>query len=617
MSYGWWPEKYEECGFCLRGMCIEIFLPGNEDAIQVLRFTIDSEDEQLQKWLQVSQTPSPDFLSQKKINEMNAKLDQYPLADSDFFPTRVIDLGADPGGEELKLVTKQESLHRQYAALSYCWGIPEEAETQFTTLKCNLKDRHSGFKLSKVSPVIRDAVTVCRTFGVRYLWVDAVCIIQDDDYDWEQESALMAMIFRDAYFVIAAAASESCNEGFLSWTRPFIYLPFQSKLKPAIQGSYRLFTVPPYRDLVNPAVFVNLETEDFTSSRWHSRAWVYQERVAAQRLLLFGRSGLSAQFQKDPSSMIRVHQGEGNLNYKGWFRILSEFSTTRLTCQTDRLPAVSGLAKRFQEVFQDEYLAGLWRNDLCRGLFWQSDVADCSRQELLASLVSPDPYIAPSWSWARDLCPVAVHLAHILNLWQELEALWQEFALVDVKMELDGSNPYGELRYGQLTLRSKALEVPSSWDFEEKPGGLDGKERIIMEPDWDYYMEGEATAEGLTLFLLGSCIIERPRQCYCRQLSAGTDSLSEEIPHNIKAKEEQTVAGLAALGLGDLDHVERDQNLCLRCKEQVIMYGLVLHPAKEPGKFFRVGIFCSDPNTHVLGGMKLCEDWETRTVEII
>ncbi|RTE81348.1 hypothetical protein BHE90_004149 [Fusarium euwallaceae] len=282
LSYGWWPQHDDGLEFALRGMGIEIFLPGNKYAIEKLRFTIDSEDamrlEQCKRWLRVHPTPSPDFLNQQKINEISAKLVQYPLPDSGFFPTRVIDLGADPRGEILKLVTKVESLHQQYAALSYCWGTPEEAETQFKTLKCNLQDRHSGFKLSEVSPVIKDAVAVCRAFDVRYLWVDAVCITQDDAYDWEQESALMAMIFNSAYFVVAAAASDSCNEGFLSWTKPFIHLPFQSKLKPDIQGSYRLLQIP-FQDATNPAVFSSLATEDYLSSRWQTRAWVYQERV--------------------------------------------------------------------------------------------------------------------------------------------------------------------------------------------------------------------------------------------------------------------------------------------------------------------------------------------------
>ncbi|RSL95203.1 hypothetical protein CEP52_012178 [Fusarium oligoseptatum] len=184
-------------------------------------------------------------------------------------------------------------------------------------------------------------------------------------------------------------------------------------------------------------------------------------------------------------------------------------------------------------------------------------------------------------------------------------------------MDLVGSNPYGQLRNGQLTLRSKASEVPSSWDFEEKSKSLDYNERMQLQPDWRYYFQGEANVGGLTLFLLGSCIKERPRQCYCRELSASTNILSEETPHNIKAKQGHIVADLGALDLGDTDHVGPGQDLCLHCKEQVIVYGLLLHPAKEQGKFFRVGIFVSNPSTHVLGGMKLCEDWETRTVEII
>lgn len=549
---------------------------------------------------------------------MSAKLDKFPPSRSDFTPTRVIDLGADPEGEELKLVTKHECLGQQYAALSYCWGTPEEAELQFKTLRCNLQERYSGFKLSELSPVIKDAVVVCRAFGVRYLWVDAVCIIQDDDYDWEQESALMAMLFRDAYFVIATPASDSCNEGFLSLTKPFIHLPFQSKLKPSIQGSYRLVALPQDEKSSDLPSFSYLAVEDYFTSRWRTRGWVYQESVTGQRILLFGRTGLWSQFHEDKTDIVIFsHAAERNLTHEGWSRIVTGFSDTELTCQTDRLPAISGLAKLYQDVFQDEYLAGLWKNDLCTGLFWQREFSGRPREELIASLESQDPYIAPSWSWARKGCSVSVFMEHILDLRQDFEVLQQEFALLDAQIELAGSNPYGQIRSAKLTLRSKALEVPSSWNFERELDYLDDKERIQLRPDWNWFGKGKEDTEGLTLFVLGSCIREREWPCYCFEFSANGSILGNEISDNANYKEEQVVAGLEALDLEDSDHVEKHEQLCSHCKKLLVMYGLLLQPTKEPEKFFRVGLFVSDPNTHVLGGMDLCQDWETRTVELI
>lgn len=568
--------------------------------------------EPCQSWLRVQPAPSLNFLTEEKISEMSAKLDKFPPSKSDFFPTRVIDLGADPDGEELKLVTKHERLDKPYAAISYCWGTPKEAETQFKTLRCNLHDRYWGFKLSEVSLVIRDAVVVCRAFGVRYLWVDAVCIIQDDAYDWEQESPLIAMIFRDAYFVIAASASSSCNEGFLSTTKPFIHLPFQSKLKPGIQGSYRLVLVPSRKKFGRRATFSNLAVEDYLSSRWRTRGWVYQERVTGQRILFFGRMGLSAQFHQDDSTALFAHSAQRYLSYFGWFRIVTSFSDTQLTRQTDRLPAISGLANLYQDVFQDEYLAGLWRTDLCRGLFWQTGFSDRRRQEVSASLESPDPYIAPSWSWARDNHSISVHKHHIIDLWEKIEVLQQEFVLLDAKVDLVGSNPYGQLRSGKLTLRSKASEVPASWEFVRELDCLHDNERVHVRPDWGWFTEGGANVRGLTLLLLGSCIMKRPQSCCCHELSASEGSPTDKTLGNTNTKEEQ------ALDLGDSYQVEEDdQRLCLDCQKQLLVYGLLLHPAKEPGRFFRIGVFVSDPNTHVLGGMTLCQDWETRTIELI
>ncbi len=88
--------------------------------------------------------------------------------------------------------------------------------------------------------VIQDAVTVCRTFRVRYLWVDALCIIQGDVQDWEQESSIMGDVFQNAYFTIDVASSKSCHENFLSKSLTVIELPFLSSVNSAIKGSYRL-----------------------------------------------------------------------------------------------------------------------------------------------------------------------------------------------------------------------------------------------------------------------------------------------------------------------------------------------------------------------------------------
>ena len=79
----------------------------------------------------------------------------------------------------------------RYAALSYCWGTAEEAQEQLKTTKASLADHRRGISLETMSTVLLDAVTACRAMNIRYLWCDAICILQDDVRDWEEQSVQM------------------------------------------------------------------------------------------------------------------------------------------------------------------------------------------------------------------------------------------------------------------------------------------------------------------------------------------------------------------------------------------------------------------------------------------
>ena len=104
----------------------------------------------------------------------------------------------------------------RYAALSYVWGVP----TVFTTLRSNVKDLeipHVFDKpevLSTIPLTIRDAIRVMREIGMRYLWVDSLCIVQDDDPDEKiKHIKLMDVVYSAADLVIVAAGSENANAG--------------------------------------------------------------------------------------------------------------------------------------------------------------------------------------------------------------------------------------------------------------------------------------------------------------------------------------------------------------------------------------------------------------------
>ncbi|PVH74897.1 hypothetical protein DL98DRAFT_602872 [Cadophora sp. DSE1049] len=85
-----------------------------------------------------------------------------------------------------------------------------------------------------------------------------------------------------------------------------------------------------------------------------------------------------------------------------WHHLVGEYSVRKFTTQTDRLPAIAGLADRLQVLFKWTYVAGLWLENLPQDLLWQREV---SKNRGYRDVVCAE-YVAPSWSWASANFPV-------------------------------------------------------------------------------------------------------------------------------------------------------------------------------------------------------------------
>lgn len=152
-----------------------------------------------------------------------------------FVPTRLLDLehclktdeddgfvvlvrlgNPDESTSEVPNTEALKSFHDacgKYAALSYRWGLPE---TSLKTTRANIHDHMSGIPVSSLAACLGDAVRVACKLKIRYLWVDALCIVQDDEgEDFKQESGRMLETYHCAFITIAAARSPSFGIGFL------------------------------------------------------------------------------------------------------------------------------------------------------------------------------------------------------------------------------------------------------------------------------------------------------------------------------------------------------------------------------------------------------------------
>lgn len=332
-----------------------------------------------------------------------------------FIPNRVLDVGPGDNLDRVLLIDDTASLFRnlprltrRYVALSCCWGT----SVPLKTTTASLARHREGIQISSMPQVFREAVFVVRKLRLRYLWIDALCIIQDSTADWEQESVRMSDIFAHSYITIYAAASTACDQGFLHRTiGPVVTIPFRSCLNPGVSGEYSIFLEGQH---------VCEEDIDCMNTRWNSRAWVWQEQVMAPRLVVFGPKMLQMRCRQAVkledgyfSSLWRRPDGFFSNDYF-WFSGISEFSKKEITYVRDRLSAVSGVARYISRALEErgcsvKYLAGLWLNDTFpQQLCWVIPEPRQSYKEMMTGLMNEESYCAPSWSWASRNRGVAI-----------------------------------------------------------------------------------------------------------------------------------------------------------------------------------------------------------------
>ncbi|EGN94889.1 hypothetical protein SERLA73DRAFT_187983, partial [Serpula lacrymans var. lacrymans S7.3] len=136
-------------------------------------------------------------LASECIAECTRHHDSCPKPDQTILPTRVIDC-SEPNRPKMVICTQGS-----YVALSYVWG-----ETQPYSTTANIDSLvRDGLDIEKLPKTIKDAILSTCRLGLRYLWIDAFCILQDSRKDKNREIRQMRRIYRDAYVTIVAASA--------------------------------------------------------------------------------------------------------------------------------------------------------------------------------------------------------------------------------------------------------------------------------------------------------------------------------------------------------------------------------------------------------------------------
>jgi hypothetical protein len=184
----------------------------------------------------------------------------------DDLPTRVIDVCAQ-SRSKIRLIDSIAMKSQDYTAFSHCWGTSAMFTTNDTV--GSLRD---DIAMESLPLSFQDAITVTHGLGIRYLWVDSLCIIQDNKEDWDHEAARMQQVYSNAVCVIAASSASSSNDGFLNiqrQPRPWVALRSSSGTLNYVCKSIDNF---------------HLDVEEAALNK---RGWVLQERALARRSIHF------------------------------------------------------------------------------------------------------------------------------------------------------------------------------------------------------------------------------------------------------------------------------------------------------------------------------------------
>lgn len=424
-----------------------------------------------------------------------------------YIPKRLLDLVTDRNHAVARLIESEHELgakgHIEYATLSYCWGSEAEAAQQLRLTFDNIESFKRAIVLRKMTIVLQDAVSVCYSLGIRYLWVDSLCILQGgkEKSDWEEQSYEMSRVFGDSWVTICAVASASCTETFL-WhidrESPRIQFDLYSKDLAGFDGPFQLRLCTKdgrsgkYWHVVLPQWPL---TQDLSTSTWYKRGWVYQENALSPRKLYFGARMINFQDQHHvfienghtkPASLLHDFEdpfadysqalsldairSQHPFSLDLWYRIAKANASLEHTDNLDVFPAISGIDRMFAEVTSRQYLAGLWTEDLHCGLLWNTQSLflttshrrrPISLLELLRALGTSSK-VAPSWSWAsrRNFGDFMMHTSHLTCRYRT--HLKPRIVVENTTAKIDGANPFGRVQTASITLRGNAMMIPAN-----------------------------------------------------------------------------------------------------------------------------------------------------------
>ncbi|KAK4078595.1 uncharacterized protein Triagg1_2926 [Trichoderma aggressivum f. europaeum] len=339
---------------------------------------------------------------------------------------------------------------------------------KYTTIE-SLSAHLDSIPWNRLPKTFQDAAKVAVWLGIKYLWIDSLCIIQDSSDDWKDQAAQMCEIYSGAYVTLAAAWSADSDVGLFRESASFKVQP-ATHLGPQA-ASYLIRRVPEHTTWDVAGVLQMTPELPLLS-----RAWVYQERLLSPRIVYFtryevafecaggkrdkicecehipgglwgggsnGAGGGSGEHTNDR----KVYHFEGlrasNLAEirKYWHQIVAEYSGLRISFTSDRLPALSGVARQYGTAHSADlgrYVAGMWENCFPSELLWY-----CASRNIHDR---PDSYCGPTWSWIST-GNIASYATGCPRTYPD------DLEILNINFNLDGLDKYASISEATMELR--------------------------------------------------------------------------------------------------------------------------------------------------------------------
>jgi len=325
----------------------------------------------------------------KDFDPSGAKARQYParLLFIDKSIVRLIDTEYidDSGAEPFR-----------YLALSYTWGDKAVHKRYFTTTD-TYKQHCTAIPRQSLPNLFVDALTITQNLEIKYLWIDALCIVQGEGGDWETEAERMHATFSAAYCVLAASHCAGTSDRIL----------VERPRQPLIN----------FRD--NGLAFSE-DIDDFQleviEGAMNKRGWVLQERALARRTIYFAEKqtywecgqGVRCETLTKMTNKIASFLGDANFpqvahqdSYGARIRLLQDlyqrYSRLGFSVSTDRPVAIAGLETRLINAFETSGGFGLFERYLGRSLLWIRAPEAARLTKIQFGPAQRNP--VPSWSW--------------------------------------------------------------------------------------------------------------------------------------------------------------------------------------------------------------------------